>query len=150
MADPLPPPLPRPRTSLKRGAAALLLAPMAAIVPLGMISLLKVSMGLGGGCARPSMSNEMHNLATAALVLGGTTLLLGLPTWVFLRLTGRESAGAYLAAGLLEGLLCAFYLAYSLTGALKADQATGFCLTSLAGGAIAWAFWRLAREPGDF
>jgi len=150
MAKALPPPLPGPRTSLRRGTVALFLAPMAAIAPLGMMSLLNLTIGLGGGCLRPSMGKVLTDLTSAALFLCGTTFLLGLPTWAFLRLIRQESGRAYLAAGLLEGLFCGFYIALSNTGSVSTGQALGLFLVSLAGGAISWTFWRIARDPKDF
>ena len=148
MADALPPPLVhKRRTPLKRGAAALVLAPALAIIPLGVVLLLVFNLGPEGGCVTRSIHSQFQELIVLALALVGPTLLFGPPTWAILRFVRRESGLAYTLAGLLEGLLCAFYVGYSGTGAIRIDQALAFGLLSAAGGGIAFAFWRLARDP---
>ena len=147
MADAIPPPIVRRRrTSLKRGAAALILAPTLVIIPLSVVLLLIFNLDLEGGCVTPSIHSQIQGLGITALALVGPTLALGLPTWILLRCVRRESGLAYVLAGLAEGLFCAFYFGYSGTGGLRLDQALGFCLVSLIGGAIAGLFWSLARD----
>src|SRR5580704_3235224 len=139
MVDAIPPPIVRRRrTSLKRGAAALILAPAAAIIPLVVVLLLAFNLGLDGGCVTRSMRNQIQELGITALLLVGPTLVLGLPTWILLRSTHRESGLVYALAGFAEALFCAFYFGYSGTRGLRLDQALGFCLLSLIGGGISW------------
>jgi hypothetical protein len=139
----------RARTSLRRGALGLVLSPAFALAPLSVLLLLSYNLGLVGGCVIPSVHSQLMEIGAMAAVLGGGTFLLGLPTWMVLRLAHRESGWTYLLAGAAEGLLCALYAVGSHGGAIRLDQAPGFGLAGLAGGGIAWTFWRIARDPHE-
>ena len=134
------------RTSLRRGALALILAPALAVLPVAMMTLLAFTIGLEGSSTIRDLHSQITQIGILALVLGGVSCLLGLPTWMFLRLVRRESGLAYLLAGMIEGLLCAFYFGYSGTGGLRFDQSLAFGLLSLTGGAVGWTFWRFAHD----
>jgi hypothetical protein len=119
------------------------------VLPLTAVLLLVFNIGLEGGGVIRSLHGQMKELLAMVLVLYGVSLLLSLPTWMFLRLAHLESSLTYVLAGLVEGLLCAFYVGYSNTGALRLDQALGFLLLSFTGGFIAWAFWWIARDSRE-
>lgn len=137
------------RTSFRRGALALFLAPAIVVLPLSAVLMLAFNLGLEGGCRVGSLDSPVTELALVWLVLNGATLLLGVPTWMLLRVAHCESRLTYVIAGLMEGLAGAFYIGYSNTGTIRFDQALAFCLLSLTGGAIGWAFWQIARDARE-
>jgi hypothetical protein len=136
------------RTSLRRGFIALFVAPALAVVPL---SLLFLAVDVGGQWdASVSIRNLRGLLPLAAMtvaMVAGTTIVLGGPTWIILRLIRRESALAYALAGLVLGLAWAFWFGYSGEGALRVDQMMAFGLCSVTGGLVALGFWFIARDP---
>ena len=134
-------------TSLKCGFLALGLTPAVVMVPLTVILLVAFNIRVEGRCHIMSFQGQMLELGTMALVLYGATVLLGVPTWMLLRLVKGEGALTYLSMGMAEGLLCAFYLVYSKTGTLSLNQAMGFCVLALTGGIVGSVFWRIARDP---
>jgi hypothetical protein len=131
------------RTSLRGGTVALVAAVALAILCLGVVLLLIVN--LGGGCVIPGPQSQMLELLDMARKVGGTAIPLGLITWQFMRLIRRESGLAYLIAGLMEGLGCAFFVVLSTTGRVHTGQLPGILLLGTVGAGIGLVFWRLAR-----
>ena len=133
------------RSSVRQGLVALVLAPALLVLPLLAILLLIFNLGVASGDTVVSIREQMRDVGIVLLGLIGGTVLFGLPTWVVLRAAERENSLTYGLAGLAEGLFAAFHFGYSGSGPLRIDQAVGFILVSLAGGAIALTFWRIAR-----
>ncbi len=132
-------------SSVRRGLLALILAPTLLALPTLVILLLLFNLGSGDGHVTMGIREQMRDIGVFLLALIGGTIFFGLPTWFFLRAVERESSLTYGLAGLAEGLFAAFYVGYSGSGPLRVDQAIGFSLLGLAGGAISLTFWRIAR-----
>jgi hypothetical protein len=107
--------------------------------------LLIFNLGSGDDRAIVGIREQMRDIGIVLIALIQGTIISGLPTWIFLRAFRHESSMTYGLAGLAEGLFAAFYIGYSGSGPLRLDQTIGFGLLSLAGGAIALTFWRIAR-----
>jgi hypothetical protein len=135
------------QTSWRRVPLALLASPAPLMIPLMIMQLFFFNVGnLEGGYLTHSFHNQIQELGITVVGLVGPTFVLGLPTWILLRYKRCESGLTYALAGLAEGLFCAFHFGYSGTGGLRLDQALGFGLLSLIGGAVAGLFWSLARD----
>lgn len=133
------------RSSARRCLLALILAPSLLALPLLLILLLVFNLGSSDGHDITSMREQARAIGVVLIALIGGTVVFGLPAWILLRAARRESDLTYGLAGLAEGLFAAFCAGYSGSGPLRLYQAIGFGLLGLAGGAIAWTFWRIAR-----
>ena len=135
------------RSSLRRGLIALLVAPAFAVIPLSLLFL--AFAGGGDWDAGVSIRNLRGLLPLAAMAfaaVAATTLILGGPTWMLLRLIRRESARAYAIAGAALGLLWAIWFGYSGRSPLRVDQIMAFALCSAVGCVVAVGFWLIARQ----
>lgn len=117
------------------------------MIPLTAVLLVGLNIGGSGRCHMMSYQGQLLELGIMSLALYGATVVFGVPTWMLLRLTKRESGLTCVSMGVVQGLLCAFHLVFSNAGTVSLNQAAGFCLFALTGGLIGWAFWRIARDP---
>ena len=132
----------RGRSSVKRGAAALVAAPVLMALPLALVLHLQ---DLRAGYVVSLPGAAIHSLPSLAVALFKLTLLFGIPTWIGLRLFHCESGVAYALAGLGWGLLATIWLSYAFRGGWSADQVPNAAFAGLLGASIAATFWSIAR-----
>jgi hypothetical protein len=137
------------RTSVRRGLTALLLAPAFAVLPLSLLFLaFEFSNPWEEGI--PMSQNLAGVLVLLEMVFGmvaAVTIAFGGPTWIVLRLIRKESARIYVLAGMVGGLLWAFFFLYAGAGAWTVERIVGFAFASASGGVVALGFWLIARDP---
>jgi hypothetical protein len=137
------------RTSVRRGLIALLVAPALAVLPLLLLFLvfefrapweegIPMSQNLAGVLLLLEMGFGM--VAAVTIAFGG-------PTWIVLRLIRKESARTYVLAGMVGGLLWAFFFLYSSAVAWTVERIVAFAFASASGGVVALGFWLIARDP---
>jgi hypothetical protein len=132
------------RSSWTRGAVALILAPLLASVPAGLL----LGMGYPSALALEDGPLDMaRGLFALAPLLIRVTLMAGLPTWLLLRLIRRESALIYGAAGALEALGFAVAISYGFTDGVRLDQLPSIAEACITGALTATLFWAIARQP---
>jgi hypothetical protein len=134
------------RSSWRRGLAALFVAPVLATIPVG--AALALSDIQGGSLYVPPLvaGRAFVVLAIALLKL---TILLGGPSWPFLRLIRQESGWIYGLVGLAEALAAVVGLSYSFNGYFRDDQIMEFLFVGLVGAIMGSLFWWIARDPRE-